>query len=548
MSQSSVESVQTGNGFSDIDKYLHIERPITMELVNKMIDIDKAGGGIILLVGSAGDGKSHLLSKVKDGLVDWGDNAFYNDATASCSPNKTAIETLKEGLIDFSDENIDSTSNKKVLAINLGKLNAFIDDPEVSKIYSKIKNATEPLFDEDDSTPPIDSERIKVVEFTNKQLFEIDTQKDGVEAYNSSFLSSILDKIVKSDKNNPFYKAYENDLLNNVGLKNPIMINYRLLMIPEVRQTIVRTAIEAIIRFKLAITPREYLDFIYSILISKSLDGYKEQQNFYEVLLPTLLYSGGENAIMEAISRLDPLKHSSTNHDTDLSLLFTSNKIPEGFIPTLKSKNTVPEELITRINQFYSNNGRDVKRTTKFLFRLQHLLNYHSESKIYLSFIDVLKGIFGGNSNKMMEAYSLVTDTIPRHNGSYYSKPNSIPLNIQGGKYKLFANLVMKPQKPYYSFSSEKPSEFYPRFVLNWSLQNGQGTVSLPMDYSLYSYLHELKEGKLAVTYENEKNIEFSHFLRELASKSDCSDSLTIVKVGATDMTLSQIFNSVQLQ
>ena len=547
LSQSSAESVQTGNGFSDIDKYLHTERPISEELMNRMIEIDNAGGGIILLVGSAGDGKSHLLSKIKD-LVDWGDKAFYNDATASCSPNKTAIETLIAGLEDFSDVNIDTTSNKKVLAINLGKLNAFIDDPTVCTMYGKIINATAPLFDEDDSTPPINSDRIKVVEFSNKQLFEIDTQKSGVEAFNSKFLSTILEKIVKKHKDNPFYRAYEEDLMNNISLKSPIMINYRLLMIQEVRETIVRTIIEAIIRFKLAITPREFLDFIYSILISKTLLGYEEKSNFYEVLLPTLLYTGGENAILEAVSKLDPMKHSSTQHDSDLSMLFTSNKIPNGFIPQLVSGHIVPQELLTRTNQFYSNNGRDVERTTKFLFRLKHLLSYHSESRVYLSFVDILKGIFGGDTKKMMDVYSLVTETIPRHNGSYYCKPNNIPLNIQGGKYKLFADLAMKPIQVQYFFSKDKPWEFYPRFILKWQIPNRQEEINLPMDYSLFSYLYDLREGKLAVTYENEKNIVFSHFLRELASKSDCSDSITIVRVGDTDMVLSQIFNSVQLQ
>ena len=92
LNQCSVESVQSGNGFTDIDRYLHTERPVTDELLEKMIQIDNAGGGIILLVGSAGDGKSHLLSKVKE--IDperWPLDSFYNDATASCSPNKTAI-------------------------------------------------------------------------------------------------------------------------------------------------------------------------------------------------------------------------------------------------------------------------------------------------------------------------------------------------------------------------------------------------------------------------------------------------------------------------
>lgn len=33
LSQSSIESVQTGNGFSEIDNYLHTERPISSELL-----------------------------------------------------------------------------------------------------------------------------------------------------------------------------------------------------------------------------------------------------------------------------------------------------------------------------------------------------------------------------------------------------------------------------------------------------------------------------------------------------------------------------------
>ena len=214
----------------------------------------------------------------------------------------------------------------------------------------------------------------------------------------------------------------------------------------------------------------------------------------------------------------------------------------------MKSGYSVPDELITRVNQFFSNNGRDLEPTTKFLFRLKHLLAYHSECSTYTSFVDILKGVFTGDQGKMMDAYSLVTETIPRHNGSYFSKPNSVPLNIQGGKYKLFASLIMKPEIPRCLFSKEKPWEFYPRFILNWTIKNGQDTVSLQMDYALFSYLYEWREGKLAVTYENEKNIVFSRFLRELAAKSDCSDSLTIARVDAPDMTLSQIFNSVQLQ
>ena len=516
-----------------------------------MIEIDNAGGGIILLVGSAGDGKSHLLSKIQS-IEDkgWGADAFYNDATASCSPNKTAIDTLKEGLIDFSDKYISSTSKKKILAINLGKLNQFIDNNDIRDQYGEIARVASPLFDDDDSTHPKNSERVKVVEFSNKQIFEIQFDEKNESLVESKFLSTILDKLVclEGGKSNPFYEAYQKDLANKAYGKNPILLNYQILAIPEVRRCIVLTVIEAIIRFKLIITPREFLDFIYSILVPKEIDKYKEKDNFYDCLLPTLFYGGGANPILEAVSKLDPLKYSCTTHDNALSLLFTSNAIPEGYLPLLSSGATIPQPLVERVNSFYANNGRDVENTTKFLFRLQHLLSYHSESKIYTSFIEILRGIFKEDSNYILEVFNLVTEAIPRYSGSYYQKQDLVPLNIQGGKYRLFAKLEILPLRTQSSFNKEKPWEFYPRFKLIWDVPSVNKEVSMVMDFSLYSYLYDLREGKLAISYENEKNMEFGHFIGELAKLSDCSRNLTVVKVGANDMTLKESLGTIQLQ
>ena len=85
--------------------------------------------------------------------------------------------------------------------------------------------------------PPLNTERVKIVEFTNKQLFELYPDKEGYTAIASRFLSSILDKLVSptaSGKENPFYAAYTEDLKNNISPKNPILLNYQLLMFPEV--------------------------------------------------------------------------------------------------------------------------------------------------------------------------------------------------------------------------------------------------------------------------------------------------------------------------
>lgn len=547
LSQFSVDSVQNGKAFTEWDEYMHVDRPIESKLMEKMDEIDNAGGGIVLLVGSAGDGKSHLISHIKQ-MSDWDDGSFYNDATASSSPKKTAIDTLKEALVEYKDENLYKTCKKLVLAINLGKLNALIDDEEFKEDYKEIVHSTLPIFDDDDTTPPINTERVKVIMFTDEQVFEFFADSSSNILVESEFLSKIMEKIVAETIDNPFYVAYTADIASGVSPKDPIILNYELLRIPDVRNTIVQTIIEAIVRYKLIITPREFLDFLYSIIVYPHYDeyigGHKEKKEFFEALLPSLLYCGSENIIQKAISKLDPLKQSSTEHDKQLSVLFTSYSIPPSYL-TEQQTSELPAELIKRTNEFYANNGRDIEKTTKFVFRLKHLLSYHTESEVYKSYLALLKGIFNKDVYKMQEIYDVVAKAIPRHYGSYYEKSNMVPLNIQGGRYRLFGSLQFKPE-PVKSYHSDK-NEFLMRFDMSWKFPDG--SVSLRMDFQLYSYLNELNRGKLALSYENEKDLTFSRFVRRLVEKCNCEQEITVVGSDTGILELSESsFGNIQLQ
>lgn len=147
----------------------------------------------------------------------------------------------------------------------------------------------------------------------------------------------------------------------------------------------------------------------------------------------------------------------------------------------------------------------------------------------------------------MQEIYDVVSKAIPRHYGSYYAKNNMIPLNIQGGRYRLFGNLQLRPEVVKSYHSDTHKNEFLLRFDMSWKFSGS--SVSLRMDYQLYSYLYELNRGKLALSYENEKDLTFSRFVRQLVEKCNCEQEITVVKSDMRELSLSEsAFGNIRLQ
>lgn len=93
----SMESVENTASFDDFKKYLHVLRPVEEELrslLNRVNAVNKKT--LILLCGSAGDGKSHLLSYLRNADSANLLNGFelYNDATESSAPLLTSIDRI----------------------------------------------------------------------------------------------------------------------------------------------------------------------------------------------------------------------------------------------------------------------------------------------------------------------------------------------------------------------------------------------------------------------------------------------------------------------
>lgn len=287
----SQEAVQSGSALSPMDQYLHVERLIESDIRIKMDEISEQGGGLLLLVGSAGDGKSHIISNLK-ASGKYADFEFLNDATEGCSPSMNAVKTLKYTLQNFSDERIEHTTDKILVAINLGKLLDFVEDSEIKSRYTTFCNVAQSLAEGDQQTIH-KTNKIKIISLSHQQIFELDTEtSDNTYPVSSRFLSCILSKIASKSENNPFYQAFLEDKVKGQNAIDPVAINYELLQVTEIQNTIVKLLIEAIIRFNLLVTPREFLDFVYSILVYPSWKTYRESKDFFSALLPTMLLNG----------------------------------------------------------------------------------------------------------------------------------------------------------------------------------------------------------------------------------------------------------------
>ena len=467
-SQGSKQSVSNGQELDKFDEYLHVERPIEKAVRKAMNEIREQGGGLLFLVGSAGDGKSHMIASLKK---DYCDFKYRNDASESPDPELEAREYLKSCLEDFNDDSINTTNTKLLVAINMGKLSEFIDDDSVKDRFHEIVECAHSLFDEDNLHHK-ETKRVRIVSFANHQIFELYPEETNEEyPVDSEFIRAVLKKITQDSDDNVFYQSYKESKPKGDEY-DPVYVNYELLRLPTVQDTIVKVLIEAIIRYKLLLTPRELFDFIYRIVIPDTIEDFKKTDHFFSSLLPSLIFGGGEGKILKTVALLDPLKQGCINHNNRLSDLFTSVNIPEGLIAKLKGN--IHKNFFDILTLFYSNNRKDVDNISKLIFRLEHLLNYHSESSEYREFLAVLCGYYGKDTDRLDKLYEKVAQCIPHYYGSYTNESGIVPLNIQGRDYKMFANCAnLDPiwEDTDVDFDANNRNQFIIEILTRWKIK-----------------------------------------------------------------------------
>lgn len=528
LSKLSAEAVQNLDHFDPLKKYMHITRHTEIDFKQLLLKIAGVNHKqLVLVCGSAGDGKSHLLSYLKyseqDHILD--SYTIINDATESDAPNQTAIETLAERIAAFRDDRLnDGGREKVVLAINLGMLNNFIDS-EQGKYFGKLKQyvLNNNIFSVAQPLPFNKDEVFHHIDFSNYQLYTLTA--DGAR---SDYLTELFEKVFGNNTCNPFYNTYINQGSTCPHhTQCPVRHNFEFLMKEDVRKLLIQRIIEVCIKDKLVITSRDILNFIFDAVVSPDFDEKKlwnllsNPAKFLETYIsyttPMLIFENrGTSSLIDCMTENAATSDNIEKRDCDVLDFYAADDITPIVLSELNGSEY--SHILHSIGLSAIDNGRDPlkKYVYKFLRNYKKLTDSKElkADRLYLSFVQDLYHAYAGNIKHLKNLYSSVKHSIYSWNGTYGT--DLICIDDSSDDYSILEQLNIKYDVAQGS-GDEEVLQFAPVIMVRFSNETKTEQVSFSIDYSLYRVIMAMKDGYCPTSQDRNVHADFSSGIMALS-------------------------------
>lgn len=429
----SAESVENTKRFDPFKEYLHVERQVEKELRELLRDINNHPGKcLVLLCGSAGDGKSHLISLLKNSDSEQllADYEPYNDATESAEPTMTSIETLAEKLSPFNDENYYKDDGKRmIVAINLGTLNNFIDS-EKSKNFSALKEfvlANDIISGFSHSVGYKENSVFQYVSFADYQVFSL-----GENGPETAFLKQLVSKVFIQSDENPFYLACSSCSNCPVAARCPVRHNYEFLSNQAVQDYLIGRIIEVVIADKAIVSTREVLNLIYDLIVHPDFDQSQIRVGINDVVFLTNYIGWSTPMLLNEYTDISGLINELKTHDI---LLERNSLLDESVTHFHTIENIEKEFCAATVNTPYSvlNNLTNVsvlggikpelkKVIYRFIVRLKHFSQTDAASKKRKHMDEFIRYLYWqncGDEKKLGKLYEATKKAVMSWNGQF---------------------------------------------------------------------------------------------------------------------------------
>ena len=528
----SMESVENTASFDDFKKYLHVLRPVEEELrslLNRVNAVNKKT--LILLCGSAGDGKSHLLSYLRNADSANLLNGFelYNDATESSAPLLTSIDTLAEKLVSFNDDNCHSDDGfKMILAINLGTLNNFIDS-EKGAAFSELKKYVEANEIFSTFVRPNEYQENSVfqhVSFSDYQVFTL--KEDGV---GTEYLEKLLSKVFCQDEMNPFYRAYMENADCTLCQKCPVRHNFEFMSSAEHQKAIIKKIIEVVIKDKAIVSTREVLNLLYDILVHPKFDynsmcrvatfETKYLTQYIQYTTPMLLYEFDDiSPLLNAIRKHDLLKVRQADMDVDMTRFHSLENIYEAFMAA--TADTPYEKLndTTKIAVLGGIKAELKKLVYRFIVRTRDIKGEYPANEQQQLFDEYLRYLYyqnSGQEKKLGKLYDATKKAIMNWDGQFDS--DTICIDDSNEKFWVLEQLLIKPA--IYKVQTPATGDVL-RFSTAIKLRYRKAseteleTAEISMDYALFEMISAMKDGYRPTVQDKNQHTDFVSFVQRV--------------------------------
>jgi DNA phosphorothioation-dependent restriction protein DptF len=539
LNESSKEAVESAElPLSSLKKYLHVERPIEKKLVQILQQPEQKR--LTLLIGSVGDGKSHILSHLQSAepeLMNRYKNKIWNDATESLSPHKTAMETLFEKLIPFSDQRVTEGSDEFVLAINLGVLHKFLydyvnsldGDYTFNKLIAYVEQSG--IF-ENEISQALEHECFSMVSFSDYPMYEL--TKGGVE---SNFLMQILSKMFDQNADNPFYLAYEEDMRQ--GIDSIVHRNFLLMSNLNARRNLVNLIARSLLKEKAVLSMRQFFNLIYEMMVPGNWSNISKQKIVLETLLihglhQKIFTSQNDSPISVMLRNEDPIAYRSEEIDQIILQINLESDV-SGFVSRFDEStrqtyqlDLLDRELVTEHTQsllrlLYLSNPREmnISQTTietfsKYLYAYYTGQRYELKS-LYEKFENALMLWFGFKKDQKKYLFDTSAKVSKRYR---IAKPVSFTLDP--------ISMVAK--------NEEQVVQFRNSLFIQFAVGENKQRIKLEIDYKMFNLITKIDQGYQPSKIDFDDAIRFSEFANAIRTYNSNNEEVLIyiIQTGET--------------
>lgn len=541
----SAESVENTASFDAFKRYLHVVRPVESELRTLLSRVNSANRKtLILLCGSAGDGKSHLISYLRNAdsehLLDM--FKLYNDATESSAPLLTSIDTLAEELVSFNDDNyLKDDGFKMILAINLGTLNNFIES-EKGQAFSALKKYVyaHDIFSTD--VCPNEYQEDSVFQHISFSDYQIFTLREG--GVGTEYLEELFEKVFRQDEANPFFNAYRENASCTLCKRCPVRHNFEFMSSPVHQKAIIKKIVEVVIKDKTIVSTREILNLLYDVLVHPDFDyntmcktatsETKYLTKYIQCTTPMLLYEFDDiSPLINAIRKHDLLKDRQADMDVDMTRFHSLENIYETF--TAATANTPYAKLndTTSIDILGGIKSELKKLAYRFIVRTREIKGEYQateQQKLFAEYLQYLYYQSSRNEKKLGKLYDATKKAVMNWDGQFGS--DTICIDDSNEKFWVLEQLFIKPEiyREQVPIVSEN-LRFSTTLKLRYRKSNVEEleTAEISMDYVLFEMISAMKEGYRPTVQDKNQYADFVSFVQRVIEFGNKSSRIELI-------------------